>query len=158
MHRTGRSLSAAQRERFDREWAWFAHVEAVRPGSVESTFDSDEQRAYFAAMVGRVRIQLARRSSELPCVYGPEGPKKDELSPGESVTLSLPLRRASERRPRSRTSKRRTSGPRSGQDPGDEGGEPEPGEPAGRPLLLIADPRWGRCNAKMLALLRRVRR
>jgi hypothetical protein len=156
MRRTGRSLSAAQRERFDREWAWSAHVEAVRPGEVESTFDSDEQRAYFAAMVGRVRIQLARRSSELPCVYGPEGPKQHEFLDGHGVPRSVPLRRARERRPRSRASKRRAAGERSGQDPGNDGGEPEPEEP--RPLLWLVDPELGRLSPALARFIRELRR
>lgn len=50
---------------------------------------------------------------------------------------------------------RRTASPRAG--PSDDPGEPEPGPRSG-PLLLVADPTWGRANPAMLRTLRKLAR
>jgi hypothetical protein len=121
-----------------------AHLEAVRPGSVTLEDATDAEIRSFAADVGRIRLQLARRSRDLPCVYGPDLPDDlRDLPPG----LLVPIRQSREHRPAARALSRASS--RSG----DSGDEPEPGEQAGRPLLLIADIRWGKVNRPLSRFL-----
>lgn len=124
-------LTPFQREDLD----YVAHLKVFQPAALlELTFYSDEERRYFDAAVMRLRLQHARRSSEIRCVYGPavvEARERD-LGDREPTAPSAPTPRSRPRgagRPKLRGASARSSA-RSG-DGGDEGPSDEP-PPAGR--------------------------
>jgi hypothetical protein len=95
----------------------------------------------------------ARRSGyvEISCQPAPVR-SVNRQHQGRAPRRATNSRSAGSRRSVSRSSSR-------GGDSGDDGsGSEPPGERTGRPLLLVADPTWGRANPAMLRTLRELAR